>query len=118
MALHWDFNNKIGKVHGNKYGRDYTFYLYNGNAMLIAVNEFEDNGKEMYNVAWWLDDENHARLMLGLKKPRFGGEQYNRLEDDGIKRIELAKNCRDLRKIRKLFAEAMPNVELVTVEEV
>ena len=119
MALQWNFNEKVGKVYGNKYGKDYVLNLYNGNAMIIAVDEWtNEDGDEEYMPAWWFDNEEHAQLMLGLRKPRYGGGQYNRLEDDGIKSIVLTKKCRDLRKIRKVFAEAMPCVELKTVEEV
>lgn len=58
MALRWDFKTDfIGTATD---GRDYTFNLYDGNALVIMVYETE----KQYNLMWFAADEEHLKNML------------------------------------------------------
>lgn len=66
--LNWDFKrDRIGtwkETHGE---RTYTYNLYSGNALLIMVAEWEEEGKGYYQVANFFADKDHAQNCLGNK---------------------------------------------------
>lgn len=43
MALHWEWNDKISEVTGE---RCYIFNIYRGNAFMIACHQWEENGEK------------------------------------------------------------------------
>lgn len=113
MAIEWNFKEKSGTVtmripNGND---DVTLNLYIGNAFLIAVDEWEDRDRKMYNLAWFFASEDHAKMCLGIaKKPG----AHNIFEGAEMKRIVLYRdNCRSWKKITALFTKAFPEIEIV-----
>lgn len=109
MALTWEWNKLSGTITEINYGKEHTFNFYEGNALMIVLNEYEDeNGENMYNLHWFFCDEAHAKNCLGLAK---GHE--NMFEENSIKNITVYRdNCRQWEKIVKLFTKAFPNIEI------
>lgn len=65
MALNWQWNDKMGEVlykDGSKQN------LYEGNALMIALHEYEENGEKYYSLTWFADDKTHLKNMLGLSR--------------------------------------------------
>lgn len=68
MALNWKWENKIGEVTMKGSHGEYTLTLYTGNADIIWLYEYEEDGKNMYSLFSFWDDETHAKKCLGLTK--------------------------------------------------
>ena len=68
MALNWKWENKIGEATMDVTGGKYTLSLYTGNADIIWLYEYEENGEKMYSLYSFWDDETHAKKCLGLTK--------------------------------------------------
>lgn len=72
MALHWEWSNKCGEItlEQNFDGewKKFPITLYTGNAFLIMLHEFEENGKDMYELYGFFADKAHAKNCLGLNK--------------------------------------------------
>ena len=71
MGLHWMWNEKFGEATLEQYWGDgalHTFQLslYKGNAYLIFLNEWKEDGVEMYSVWDFWSDKNEAKNRLGL----------------------------------------------------
>lgn len=109
MALHWDFKEKAGTVTLNQRGKDITLNWYEGNATMIVLNEWtEDNGEEMWSMAWFFASDDHAKRCLGLVK----GET-NMFESNPITNLTVYMNhCREWVKLVKMFAKAFPDIEI------
>ncbi len=45
--LQWDWDNKVGEVEIFNYDKVVTYNLYQGNAFLIMLYEYEENGEQM-----------------------------------------------------------------------
>ena len=82
MALQWDWNKKSGTVTQVYGGKEYTSNFYEGNALMIVTNEFEENGVERYTVIWFFTGKDHAERCLGLQKCD-DGTTTNMFERDG-----------------------------------
>ena len=110
MALHWDFKERSGKVTMSNYGNPVTLNWYEGNAIMIVLNEWkEDNGEEMYSMAWFFVGEDHAKNCLGLSKGT-----SNMFGADGITKLTIYReHCRGWEKLVKMFAKAFPDIEIV-----
>ena len=68
MALNWSWNRKVGEVEIFNRDKVVTYPLYQGNAFLIMVYEYKENGEDMYTVHNFFVDETHAKRMFGLDK--------------------------------------------------
>ena len=88
MALNWDWNKKIGTIDIFNYDEVRTYQLYQGNAFLIMLWEYEEDGKEMWQMHNFFIDKEHAKNCLGLTKDydnMFNTEYYK------LKKITLNK---------------------------
>lgn len=75
MALHWDWNEKIGELQINSYGEDFTINVYQGNALAIFIHTFfDDNGTERYNMYNFFCDKEHFKNCVK-------GKTWNYAED-------------------------------------
>lgn len=70
MALYWEWKDKVGEAvfFNTQTNEEYTISLYKGNAFLIFIHEYKEDGKDMYNMFSFFVDEAHAKRMLGLDK--------------------------------------------------
>jgi hypothetical protein len=128
MSLNWNWDKKIGELTWKyRLSKDEEWKrtqidLYEGNAFLIMINEYKEDGKEMYTLWSFWADETHAKRMLGLDKKwkdTYGKNTY--VETNGtITRIRINKaKSRNWQKIVKLMSEAFDDIqiELYTKED-
>ena len=114
MSLNWRWNEKIGEAiieqHIGEEKRLFTKSLYEGNAFLIFLNEWEEDGKNMYSLYSFFADESHAKNCLGITK---GYENMFEEGYDTLKKIRInKKKSRNWKKIVTLFAQAFDNIEI------
>ena len=124
MALHWNWSEKCGEatlvqppLRDGDDDRVFTLNLYNGNALLIMIDESE-NTWSMYS--FWAD-KSHMKNCLGLDK-KTDPESYNMYEqpDNRITKVRLnKKKCRYLSDIVGALTKAFDNItiELYTEED-
>lgn len=98
--LNWNWENKIGELRATNYsGEEMKFNLYSGNAPFIAIYEFEEEGKTMYQMFAFFLDVDHAKRFIA---------------DDGAKtwtKLTLWKPDSKLEKIAKLLYKNGCDVE-------
>ena len=111
MALQWDWNKKSGTVTQVYGGKEYTSNFYEGNALMIVTNEFEEDGVERYNVIWFFTGKDHAERCLGLQECD-DGTKTNMFERDGmVTRLVIYKeHCRQWQTLIDLFTKAIPEI--------
>ena len=114
MALHWDFKCKAGIIEARQQQRDgehdFTLTFYEGNALMITTYEYNDNGKDVYDMVWFFTGTDHAKRCLGLAKCD-DGTKHNMLSDTNITRITIYRNnCRQWKTIVDLFTKAFPDI--------
>lgn len=75
MALQWHWDKKIGEAvfDGlclNDPTKEAIINLYEGNALLIMINEYKDKetGNDMYDLFGFFSDKTHMNRCLGLVK--------------------------------------------------
>ena len=110
-----NWNNHSGKIVVDQDGKDWEMNLYaygTSNCFLIAVYEYEDpEDKEVReSLQWFFMDEEHGKIMLGLKKGNDGLKE-NRM--DPVRKLTLyRKTCTDWKKIMALFAQAFDDITI------
>lgn len=95
MSLNWNWSDKVGTLEaivdvreGEEWvKKPHTFNLYQGNALLIAIDEFKEDGVEKYNLYTFFADEYHLKNLLGMNKK--DGYTENHLADWGWKKIRI-----------------------------
>lgn len=72
MSLNWSWKDKYGEVTAiekqNGKQKEWTFSIYGGNALAIFLYEWEENGKEQYQLQGFLCDVDHAKRCFGMVK--------------------------------------------------
>ena len=112
MALQWDFRERSGTLTMTQNGTEFDINFYEGNAMMIALYEFEEDGQSKYNLQWFFLDETHAKRCLGLVK---GTE--NMFGDEPITQMTIYRDhCRNWSKIINLFVKAFPHIQITLLE--
>lgn len=115
MSLNWQWDDRMGECFYDEEHQSaehpFVCNLYRGNAQIIAVNEYP-NGT--YSLAWFSDDKQHLRNMLGLTK---GYE--NVFKTFGIQKMRLNTRYKEVPTIVSDFAKAkLPiTIELYYEEE-
>lgn len=89
MALNWSWSEKCGEAVFEQRGKEFTVNLYQGNAYLIFIYEYEEDGNDMYNLFTFWADKVHAKRCLGLEK---GYENLYNDERDQLKKIRINKS--------------------------
>ena len=126
MAVVWSWDEKCGEAtfmvqFGNGL-EEITSNLYKGNAYLIFVNEFEEDGVAKYSLNNFWVDEQHMKNSLGLN-PKRGEDNYNYFDQPRYRmtkiRINKAK-CRYWKKIIAALAQSFDDliIELYSEREV
>ena len=99
--LRWDWNNdKVGtwtEKHGDK---EFTYNLYSGNAVLIMIAEWEENGTEKYTVSNFFCDKEHMKNCFGLNKG------CDNIFEDNLKEITIKQDYRYTKDIIQCIAKA------------
>ena len=115
MALNWQWSNKCGTVTMSAKSGSYTYNWYEGNAMMIIIDEYHDNDtdKDMYNMIGFFCDEEHAKRCLGLMKGT-----TNIYEEYPFTRVTINKaKCTKWRELMDILASAFDNIEIVLTKE-
>lgn len=116
MALQWDWKDKVGEAVVEQNGSEYTVDLYQGNAYLIFINEYTEDGVDKYTLwSFWADKE-HAKVCLGLKKGVDQSNIYTAYESQ-IKTFRLSKKTRHLSEIVGLLVKAFDNINIEIYKE-
>lgn len=108
MALNWQWNDKMGTA---KHVEGYTLNLYKGNAFVIAIYEWQDGEKDLYNIHWFAVSEDHMKNMLGLNKG-----YDNCFKDFEIEEIRLDVNYKETAKLVQMFAKAKLEIKIELYE--
>ena len=115
MALYWDWKKKCGEaVFASSTGKTTTVNLYEGNALLIMVQEFREEGKDFdLLVTFWVD-KNHMENCLGLnKKGGYGDNIYDGSTGDRLVEISInKKKCRNWKYIIAALARAFDHITI------
>ena len=117
MAVTWNWSDKVGEatVYSERQQKEFTLNLYQGNAYLIFINEYKENGEDMYTVYSFFVDKAHAKRMLGLEKG-----STNAFSDSFVKLKDIKfnkKKCRSLSEIVGLFIKAFDNLKIEVYSE-
>ena len=118
MALTWDFKQKVGEITFRQTidGKttDFVSNLYVGNAYLIMVYEYEENGNDMYSCSGFFCDKQHMNRCLGLDKKysTYGKNLYNS-EYEKVVKIRLNKaKCKHAKEIVDAFIKAFDEITI------
>ena len=119
MALNWLWSDKFGELEIEQKFDDKTeewkLCLYEGNALLIMLYEYEENGHGMYTMWNFFDDKTHMKRCLGLEKG-YG----NIFTEHGIAikklRLNRAKNSK-WKDIVTAFAQAFDDITIEMYNE-
>ena len=120
MALYWDWKDKCGEATfvrtlPDKEPQEITVNLYQGNAFLIFINEYQEDGKDMYSLWSFFCDEEHAKNCLGLTK---GNENIFLKGYDRLAKIKLDKSKhRKPQKLLDMFIKAFDELEIELYKE-
>ena len=118
MSLNWSFKEKCGEVTLRQGEREFTLTMYQGNAFMIFLSEWEEDGKGMYNLYSFWADERHAKVMLGLIKDSDGKKVNYHDGYDKFTKFRFNKtHCRDLKKIVGMIVQAFDDVEIEIYKE-
>ena len=118
MALHWQWNEKcgeavIGREPGGQY-EEFTVSLYQGNAFLIMLCEWEDHGEKLWSMWNFFADRQHMKNCLGLnRKDGFTNNLFNDPRQT-IKSIRI--NKKKYRYTKDLVAALAQAFDSITIE--
>jgi len=121
MALQWYWDKKVGEaVFDNVYlsdpTKELTINLYEGNALLIMINEYKDKetGKDMYDMFGFFCDKQHMNNCLGLTK----GHENIYARNGRLKRISFNKaKSRNYNQIIPALIKAFDDIEIKVYTE-
>lgn len=118
MALNWEWSAKCGEiVVRHDFGdrkEDVTLSLYEGNAYLIMLHEFKDNGKDKYELFSFWADAYHMKNCLGLNKRQ--GYDRNMYAGPGDQFLKVRLNKAKCRRWKELLTAMMQAFDELTIE--
>lgn len=102
--LLWSWNEKCGEMTMGKYSMN----LYEGNALMIMISEWTEEGEDKYQVCGFFGDKEHAKNCLGLSK---GHE--NIYADCPWEKLTLYRSkSKNWKQFIELAAKAFPDIEI------
>ena len=105
MALHWQWEEKCGTVCMADGKR---FPWYEGNGLMIVLNEWDENGETYWSMNWFFADKEHAKNCLGLTKG-----YKNIFADNPITEVTIKpKYCRNWKALADMLLKAFPDITL------
>ena len=111
MSLNWEWTDKMGEV---TYEDGHTDVLYQGNALMIAVNHYETaDGSKYYQLAWFAADKDHLKNLLGFSK----NDKTNYLSHWGVKSLRLNTGYKSVPKIVEALTKAKTDITIELYQE-
>ena len=123
MAIQWRWDEKCGEAtftdnyNGNE--RTYTVNLYTGNAYLIFIDEWTEDGVDRYSLSNFWADKEHMKNCLGLNKKKGYEENIHDKPYCRLTKIKInKKKCRYTKEIVTALVQAFDtiNIEIYTEE--
>ena len=119
MALQWNWNESVGTAvieskHENEV-KEIPITLYEGNAYLIMLHEYNKDGTDVYDMVSFFCDKTHMNNCLGITKGL-----HNILDEDycRLKKIRLNKKKSHYYKtIISALVKAFDNIEIEIYSE-
>ena len=118
MSVNWNWKDKVGTMtvvqsHPGEEDRTFELSLYQGNAFLIMLHEYQEDGQDMYSMYSFFADKQHAKNCLGLNKKQDFGDNfldtpYNKATKFRINK----KKYRYTKDLVTLLAEAFDSIEI------
>lgn len=112
MALHWNWNECIGEAtfETGQADRPYiTVNLYQGNALLLFLHQFKENGADMWSMYSFWVDKDHMKNCLGLTK---GNSNIYKDIPCRLASIKLNKETKYLKDIVSCLIKAFDNIQI------
>ena len=114
--LQWNWDNKVGEVEIFNHDKVVTYKLYEGNAFLIMLYEYEEDGKDMYSMHNFFADETHAKRMLGLDKKWKETYGNNCFDQPNYKMKKIRINKKEYTHTKKLVSMLADAFDDITIE--
>ena len=121
MALQWNWNESVGTaVIESRYEyenevKEIPITLYEGNAYLIMLHEYNKDGTDVYDMVSFFCDKTHMNNCLGITKG-----MSNILDEDycRLKKIRLnKKKSRYYKTIISALIKAFDNIDIEIYSE-
>lgn len=118
MALRWNWDEKCGEatlvqMHPDEEDREFTLTLYTGNACLIMLHEFVEDGEERYSLTNFWADKAHMKNCLGLNKREGYTTNIHNTPYQKFTKFRLNKNkCRYIKDIVPALVQAFDNIDI------
>lgn len=121
--LNWNWNEKVGEAtfcfkdrDGNV--KDYSVNLYQGNAFLIMINEYEEDGNEKYEMVGFFLDKFHMKNCLGLNKKGGYTDNIYKTNWKWISKVRInTKKYKHTKDLVTALAEAFDTLEIELYSE-
>jgi hypothetical protein len=123
MALHWQWDEKCGEatlvqMYPDEEDREFKLGLYTGNACLIMLSEWEEDGESMWNMFSFWADKDHMKNCLGLNKKQGYTDNMYATPYQKITKVKLnKKKCRYFKDIVAALAQAFDDLTIEVVSE-
>lgn len=123
MALHWDWNEKCGEAtlvqrEDDGTEKEFKLGLYTGNACLIMLYEWEENGEKMWSMFSFWAGVDHMKNCLGLNKKQGYTENIHDRGYQTFTKFKLdKKKCRYFKEIVAALIRAFDNITIEVVSE-
>lgn len=115
--LCWSYKEPIGEATLVQGDKEFLLNLYQGNAFLIMLYEYEEDGKEKSEMIGFFLDEYHAKNCLGLnKKEGYTDNIYNGWQRLSRVRIN-KKKYKYADKLLTLLVKAFDNITIEVYAE-
>lgn len=105
----------MGEADIQQKGIEFTCSLYQGNAYLIFIYEWEEDGQNLYQMHSFWADKDHMKNMLGLnRKEGFSVNEFN-LESERLVAIRINRKMRYTKEIVTALVQAFDNLKIELV---
>lgn len=107
MAVQWQWKEPGGTVTIRKEdGSEITQNWYEGNCLMIVLNEWEEKGENYYSLAWFFADVPHAKNCLGIEKGK-----ENIFDPDKIVMVTINRQfCHKWKELTDVLTKAYPEI--------
>ena len=122
MAIRWQWNEKCGEATFKRETEngwiEQTVNLYVGNAYLIMIYEWEENGEGLYQMFSFWSDKQHMQNCLGLNKKDGYTENIHDTFRDRLCKIRLNKKlCKHAKDIAQALVQAFDEITIEIYSE-